>query len=70
MGALLARCSTEANGRLTPGDVTALGEWVAGLERLAVGALDRASTTDPLADRLVGRSATDSPSADPAMARE
>ncbi|MBE0488082.1 MAG: amylase [Halomonas sp.] len=68
MGALLSRCITAPDVPLTPGEVTALSEWVSRLERLAVGDVDHSPTADPLIDWLTGRDATVSRSVDPAMA--
>lgn len=70
MGALLPRCITSPDEPLMPDGVTALGDWVSRLERLAVGDVEHSPTADPLVDWLAERDAAARRSVDPAMVRE
>ncbi|WP_404298542.1 PqqD family peptide modification chaperone [Halomonas sp.] len=70
LGALLPCCVSAPGEPLTPDQVIALGEWVARLECLGVGEADHMPATDPLADWLASRVASDAPAEDPAVARE
>ncbi len=69
LGAMLPCCISAPGESLTPDQVVALGEWVARLECLGVGDADHLPVTDPLADWLVGRVASDAVAEDPAMAK-
>ena len=69
LGTLLPSCVLAPGEFLTTDEVSALGEWVAGMERLALGDADHASITDPLADWLVSRAAPGAHAEHPAMAK-
>ncbi|MGJ7457629.1 PqqD family peptide modification chaperone [Halomonas sp. RA08-2] len=69
LGALLPCCVAAPGETLTPDEVAALGEWVARLERLAVGDSDHDNVSVSLADWLASPVESDARIVDPAVAR-
>ncbi|MCA1770761.1 MAG: PqqD family protein [Halomonas sp.] len=70
LGVLLPCCVSATDEPLSPDAVTALGDWVARLDRLNIGTGDAVSTSEALVDWLARRVSSDVPVADRAMAQE